>query len=162
MTDTIAAVFIDPFARTVTDVTLPVGEKLTWAAIKALVAPSQGLLERVHLADHGALGSVYAYVDECGNLMDWDSQAFFKLVYPYPLAGRAVIVREPTGSADGYMALGVPAAAIAPHVEWIAPQDVRMPAPTFQACDDNMNPIGEPKPLSADGVTEWNYKQQPK
>lgn len=154
---TIRVIVIDPFTRTVSEGTLTSkGDSFLHALYESVGCATIG---RTSVG-----GGIDGWIDDEGLLRDWDTQAFFTLTDANgepsnPFAGRMVLAcHTPDGElAPLHPAITVP--AVYAIVQWIAPQAVRVPAPTFQEMDDKMNPVGEPVPLSHS--REWTYDNQP-
>jgi hypothetical protein len=98
------------------------------------------------------LENEYVWVDENGVLGDWDKQGWFRWAGSdaAPMAGRALVL--------GSDAEGEPASTtltirdLAPHIIWVRPEEVRMPAPKM---------ITSAGVEFLDGVEEWTYDRQP-
>ncbi len=150
------AILIDPFNRTVTEENLKDG---SYDSLKAAVfsgdpsaAKYSNYLEHISLgAGHGA------YLDEEGLLRPWSEQAFFKFGPERTLAGRALVVRD---TSDGDVAAArLPLELVAQQVQWITPQEVRVPAPIVNSLPKDWNP-GDPIP--APDIKEWwTFDNQP-
>jgi hypothetical protein len=165
------AVIIDPFTRTIDPASLDLSPDNSYSALRrAVFRDGSGFLCHVGLGPLPRTPlapslSLSGYVDDEGIFMDWDQQAFFRLARDAaPLAGRMVIVASDVeGETRPIPADFLPLLVerLREIVEWIEPQQVRVPVPTFQQLDDNLQPVGEPEPLTPDGRAEWDYNHQP-
>ena len=151
---TIRAILIDPFSKTVTEHRIEQGSDDGYSAmVRAIYNGERGLIT---FSGIGAGHSIV--VDDEGQMMDWDHQAFFQLgsgEASATFAGRALIV-----ASDSYgntTPCRLPLSLVQSTCRWIEAKDVEVPAPV-------MTTIGKDGQLSEEllaGTRTWNYKNQP-
>lgn len=159
MPNAIRAILIDPFSRTVSETTLPLANDP--GHLTAFYNTIQcGTVERVTLG-----GGVDGWIDEEGMLCNWDDQRFFSLIAYVgepspPFAGRMILTCSTPDGDTASLHPAITTQAVHAIVRWVDAKDVRIPAPTYQECDENMQPVGEPVPLHGTD-THWTYDNQP-
>lgn len=171
------AILIDPFKKSVSQIDVPKGldglrdavfqvhapRDPADAEAKALSGESPGYVEVVRLHKR-----IDMWIDEEGLLKPWEKQRFFHLKGEPDTrhyAGYGVLLGvnssgEDTADAPAWLTVG----AVYSIVDWVEPQDVRVPAPRFfsgDELDESMHVKPGAKGKSLSHSDEWSIDNQP-
>lgn len=146
--NTIKAIHIDPFTKTIRQIDMP----NDFERMKAELLQCDWA-EAVDLGE-----GVTAWVDEEGLLIDWDKQAFCCFIlHEQTLAGHIVMTGTSQDGDMGDLPADIDVEFVTGMVRWLKPQDVSVPAPTTTTFEPDGTTKTEPIGLSE----TWNYENQP-